>query len=167
MNARQKKFAEYYAQCGNTVQSAIKAGYSVNYANKLAHKLLVNIGVAEYLKSLIRKKQAKSVFLTAIERQAMLSDIRKKEYENQSDRIIDTLNKMTGEYIDRVELSGDAGVVILNDIPKGRVNLTDVIAPAFYSCTGISLTGRTLTTSLLEGEAQQNHLSLALRLFLA
>ena len=121
MNARQKKFAEYYAQSGNTVQSAIKAGYSVNYANKLAHKLLENIGVAEYLKSLT-EKASKERILTAIERQAMLSDIAKREYENQSDRIkaIDTLNKMTGEYIDRVELSGDAGVVILNDIPKGK-----------------------------------------------
>ena len=33
INARQKKFAEYYAQSGNSVQSAIKAGYSDNYAN--------------------------------------------------------------------------------------------------------------------------------------
>jgi len=108
MNARQKKFAEYYAQCGNTVQSAIKAGYSVNYANKLAHKLLENIGVAEYLKSLTEKASEERI-LTAIERQAILSDIAKREYENQSDRIkaIDTLNKMTGEYIDRVELSGE------------------------------------------------------------
>ena len=121
MNARQKKFAEYYAQCGNTVQSAIKAGYSEAYANSTACKLLENARVSEYLKSL-SEKASKERILTAIERQAMLSDIAKKEYENQSDRIkaIDTLNKMTGEYIDRVELSGDAGVVILNDIPKGK-----------------------------------------------
>lgn len=121
MNARQKKFAEYYAQCGNTVQSAIKAGYSEAYANSTACKLLENARVAEYLKSL-SEKASKERILTAIERQAMLSDIAKKEYENQSDRIkaIDTLNKMTGEYIDRVELSSDVGVVILNDIPKDK-----------------------------------------------
>lgn len=121
MNARQKKFAEYYAQCGNTVQSAIKAGYSEAYANSTACKLLENARVAEYIKALA-EKASKERILTAIERQAMLSDIAKKEYENQSDRIkaIDTLNKMTGEYIDRVELSGDAGVVILNDIPKDK-----------------------------------------------
>lgn len=108
MNARQKKFAEYYAQCGNTVQSAIKAGYSEAYANSTACKLLENARVSEYLKSL-SEKASKERILTAIERQAMLSDIAKKEYENQSDRIkaIDTLNKMTGEYIDRVELSGE------------------------------------------------------------
>ena len=108
MNARQKKFAEYYAQCGNTVQSAIKAGYSVNYANKRAHELLGNVGVAEYIKALSEKASEKRI-LTAIERQIILSDIAKKEFEFQTDRIkaIDTLNKMTGEYIDRVELSGE------------------------------------------------------------
>lgn len=121
MNARQKKFAEYYAQCGNTVQSAIKAGYSVNYANKLAHKLLENIGVSEYLRSLT-EKASKARIISALERQAVLSDIVNKEYQSPADRIkaIDTLNKMTGEYTDRVELTGanGSGVVILNDIPK-------------------------------------------------
>ena len=39
-----------------TPQSAIKAGYSVNYANKRAHELLGNVGVAEYI-SLIRKSK--------------------------------------------------------------------------------------------------------------
>ena len=39
LNARQKKFAEYYAQSGNTVQSAIKAGYSEKYANADACKI--------------------------------------------------------------------------------------------------------------------------------
>lgn len=38
LNARQKKFAEYYAECGNIVQSATKAGYSENYANSRAHR---------------------------------------------------------------------------------------------------------------------------------
>ena len=117
MNARQKKFAEYYAQCGNTVQSAIKAGYSEAYANSTACKLLENARVAEYIKAL-SEKASKERILTAIERQAMLSDIAKKEYENQSDRIkaIDTLNKMTGEYIDRVELSGEVNADKLDKI---------------------------------------------------
>lgn len=42
MTARQKKFAEYYAQSGNTVQSAIKAGYSEKYAKADACKILDN-----------------------------------------------------------------------------------------------------------------------------
>ena len=104
MNERQKKFAEYYAQSGNTVQSAIKAGYSENYANKLAHKLLDNIGVAEYIRQLTQDGQNGRI-LTAKERQALLSDIAKDGSTSPSDRIkaVDTLNKMTGEYTVKVD----------------------------------------------------------------
>lgn len=52
MTARQKKFAEYYAQSGNTVQSAIKAGYSEKYAKADACKILDNPSVAEYIRVL-------------------------------------------------------------------------------------------------------------------
>ena len=38
LNARQKKFAEYYAQSGNAAESAVKAGYSAKYANTNASK---------------------------------------------------------------------------------------------------------------------------------
>lgn len=104
INERQKKFAEFYAQSGNIVQSAIKAGYSENYANKLAHKLLDNIGVAEYIKELSEKAQDERI-MTAKERQALLSDIAKDNENAPSDRIkaVDTLNKMTGEYIVKVD----------------------------------------------------------------
>lgn len=104
LSERQKKFAEYYAQCGNTVQSAIKAGYSEKYANANACKLLENVRVAEYIKSLTRKTQDERI-MTARERQALLSDIAKDTENATADRIkaIDTLNKMTGEYIVKVD----------------------------------------------------------------
>lgn len=104
VNERQKKFAEYYAQSGNTVQSAIKAGYSENYANARAYELLENVGVAEYIRQLTEKAQDERI-ITAKERQALLSDIAKDLEESPSDRIkaIDTLNKMTGEYVLKVD----------------------------------------------------------------
>lgn len=104
LNERQKKFAEYYAQSGNTVQSAIKAGYSDNYANANACKLLENVRVAEYIKELSEKFQDERI-LNAKERQAMLSDIAKDKENTPTDRIraIDTLNKMTGEYTVKVD----------------------------------------------------------------
>lgn len=121
LNIRQKKFAEFYAQSGNTVQSAIKAGYSEKYANALAYKLLENIGVSEYIKELNEKQQQDRI-ITATERQAILSDIAKNEKETPSDRIraIDTLNKMTGEYLNKVEVSGSlqAETSKLDDIIK-------------------------------------------------
>lgn len=104
MNERQKKFAEYYAQSGNTVQSAIKAGYSENYANSRAYELLENVGVAEYIRELTEKAQNDRI-MTAKERQALLSDIAKDADNAPSDRIkaVDTLNKMTGEYTVKVD----------------------------------------------------------------
>lgn len=111
MNERQKKFAELYAQSGNTVQSAIGAGYSENYANANACKLLENVRVAEYIQKLTAKEQKKRI-LTAAERQAILTEIAVNEQEKPQDRIkaIDTLNKMTGEYITKIEGSMTAEI---------------------------------------------------------
>lgn len=104
LNARQRKFAEYYAQSGNTVQSAIQAGYSENYANANACKLLENVRVAEYIKQLSDRLKDERI-MSAKDRQVALSDIARNDGQNTSDRIraIDTLNKMTGEYTVKVD----------------------------------------------------------------
>lgn len=104
MTERQKKFAEYYAQSGNTVQSAIKAGYSEAYANSTACKMLENARVVEYIKQLTEKAQTARI-MTARERQALLSDMAKNSKNSPADRIraIDTLNKMTGEYVAKIQ----------------------------------------------------------------
>lgn len=104
LNARQKKFAEYYVQSGNTVQSAIKAGYSENYANARAYELLENVGVAEYIRQLSDKLKDERI-MTAKDRQVLLSDIARDDENEPSDRIkaVDTLNKMTGEYTVKVD----------------------------------------------------------------
>jgi phage terminase small subunit len=104
LNARQRKFAEYYAQSGNTVWSAIQAGYSENYANANACKLLENVRVAEYIKQLSDRLKDERI-MSAKDRQVALSDIARNYGQDTSDRIraIDTLNKMTGEYTVKVD----------------------------------------------------------------
>lgn len=104
LNARQRKFAEYYAQSGNTVQSAIQAGYSENYANARAYELLENVGVAKYIKQLSDRLKDERI-MSAKDRQVALSDIARNYGQDTSDRIraIDTLNKMTGEYTVKVD----------------------------------------------------------------
>nr|DAK86069.1 MAG TPA: Terminase small subunit [Caudoviricetes sp.] len=116
MTERQKKFAEYYAQCGNAAQSAIQAGYSKKYANTNASKLLQNTTITEYIKQLTEDAQTARI-MTACERQALLSDIAKDKQNELSDRIraIDTLNKMTGEYTQKISIDGDLGVKIVDD----------------------------------------------------
>lgn len=102
MNERQKRFAEYYAQSGNAERSAISAGYSEKYARGNAHKLVANSGIAEYIRELTEKEQDKRI-MTAKERRAVLSDIAREGNNQDRIRAIDTLNKMTGEYITKIE----------------------------------------------------------------
>ena len=104
LNTRQKKFAEYYAQSGNTVQSAIMAGYSEKYANSDACRILDNPRVAEYIKNISDKLKDERI-MTAKDRQVLLSDIAQDKLNEPVDRIraVDTLNKMTGEYVTKVQ----------------------------------------------------------------
>lgn len=117
ISEKQKKFAEYYAESGNIFQSAVKAGYSENYAKAQGHKLLENVGVSEYLKTLTEPGHNQRI-LNALERQAILSSIAEGVANFPADRIkaIDTLNKMTGEYTVKTNISGDLGVRIIEDV---------------------------------------------------
>lgn len=107
LNARQKKFAEYYAQSGNAAESAREAGYSKTYAEHRTDELLRNVEVVEYIKQLSDQLKDERI-ISAKDRQVILSDIAKSDEELTPDRIraIDTLNKMTGEYLNKVEVSG-------------------------------------------------------------
>ena len=119
LNARQRKFAEYYAQSGNTVQSAIQAGYSENYANVDSSYIAAclmpdktfsvgfdykNFNETNYAKELSDKLKDERI-MSAKDRQVALSDIARNDEQDTSDRIraIDTLNKMTGEYTVKVD----------------------------------------------------------------
>lgn len=107
LNTRQKKFAEYYAQSGNASESARRAGYSAKYINSNVQKLLQNTAISEYIKQFSDKLKDERI-MSAKDRQVLLSDIAKDDRNEPNDRIraVDTLNKMTGEYLNKVEISG-------------------------------------------------------------
>lgn len=116
LNERQKKFAEYYAQCGNAAESALKAGYSESYATHRTDEMLRNVEIAEYIKELTEKAQDARI-MTAKERQITLSDMAKDAENAPTDRIkaIDVLNKMTGEYLVKVEAEVDTSITVSID----------------------------------------------------
>ena len=66
--------------------------------------MLENVGVSKYIKELSDKLKDERI-MSAKDRQVALSDIAKSAEQDPSDRIraIDTLNKMTGEYIVKVD----------------------------------------------------------------
>ena len=113
LSERQKKLAEYYYQSGNLVESALKVGYSKTYAKSRACELLKNVSFCKYLEELTEKSKNDRI-LTATQRQEILSDIARNEENFPNDRIksIDVLNKMTGEYLQKVEITKE------EEIPK-------------------------------------------------
>ncbi|WP_424571929.1 terminase small subunit [Weissella soli] len=74
LNKRQERFAEEFVKTGNEVQSALNAGYADTTANKMARRLLDNVGVREYIAELNDKIVDESI-LTAKQAMRRLSDI--------------------------------------------------------------------------------------------
>lgn len=108
LNTRQKKFCEYYVACGNATESAIKADYSKKTARSIGQRLLTNVDIKNYIKKLNEKTKTDRI-MTAIERKEWLTEIMKNDENKLQDKLkaMDILNKMTGEYTEKVELSGE------------------------------------------------------------
>lgn len=61
MTDRQKKFADYYIETGNEVQSAIRAGYAESYAKAQGYKLLENVGISAYIAERVKPTEDKRI----------------------------------------------------------------------------------------------------------
>lgn len=107
LNTRQKSFCEFYVASGNATESAIKAGYSETYSKTRTNVLLQNVEICRYIKEL-QEKTKTSRIMTAVERREFLTEVIKNGNEKIQDRLkaLDILNKMDGEYIEKMQLSG-------------------------------------------------------------
>ena len=108
LNARQKSFCEFYVASGNATESAIKAGYKERTARSIGQRLLTNVDIKKYIKEL-QEKAKESRILTAREKREWLSEVIKNGNEKLQDRLkaLDILNKMDGDYVEKVQLSGE------------------------------------------------------------
>ena len=61
LTLKQKRFADEYIISGNAYQSAIKAGYSENYANKNINKLLGKVGIKSYIQKRLKEIDDKKI----------------------------------------------------------------------------------------------------------
>jgi phage terminase small subunit len=143
LSVKQEKFCLEYAKSGNQTQAYIKAGYNVKNdetAAVNASRLLKNANVKERLAELAEEAKNASIAdivemqqtLTAIIRKQMTEEVivvesvgdymteaRKMDKEPSIKDIINaitTLGKMQGAFTDNVNLSGNVGVVIVDDI---------------------------------------------------
>lgn len=74
MNARQRKFCEFYAECGNAAEAARKAGYSERAARRQAARLLSNVAIQGYVAEL-RDKSASARIASIAQIRAFWSDV--------------------------------------------------------------------------------------------
>lgn len=108
LNARQKAFCEFYVVCGNATEAAIKAGYKEKNARFVGCENLTKANIKEYIEELQQKAQTSRI-MSAIERREFLTKMILKEDAKDTDRLkaLDILNKMDGEYTEKVQLSGE------------------------------------------------------------
>lgn len=86
MNARQKKFCEFYAECGNAAEAARKAGYSEQAARRQAARLLSNVDIQAYISEL-RDKSASARIASIAQIRAFWSDVLNDTSAKISDRL--------------------------------------------------------------------------------
>jgi len=114
LTPRQRAFCEEYVVDFNGTAAVIRAGYSKNYADRQAHTLLKNEGVAAYIDYLTGSKEAK---ITAIDPDyviAKVTEIITKEGSKDSDKLrgLELLARHLGMFIDRQEITGKDGGAI-------------------------------------------------------
>ena len=139
LNIKQKAFADHFIETGNAYQSAIKAGYSENYAKGNVIKLLENESVKAYIDE--RMKQIESdriakaeevlAFLSSSLRgevveevvatetvDGMIKPVILKKQLSAKDRIkaAELLGKRYALFTEKVDLEGNVGVTIIDDI---------------------------------------------------
>lgn len=86
LNARQRKFCEFYAECGNAAEAARKAGYSERAARRQAARLLSNVDIKNYVAEL-RDKSASARIASITQIRAFWSDVLNDPKAKTSDRL--------------------------------------------------------------------------------
>ena len=142
MLKRMKDFADYYLETGNIYESAIKAGYSENYAKTNASKLLEKDSVKTYIEEQLDKIQSQRIatvtevmeYLTKGLRQELEEEvivvegcgdgcsdariIKKKIGIKDSNKCAEMLAKRFGILSDKLSVEGNIPVVLKDDVSE-------------------------------------------------
>lgn len=139
LNDRQKAFADYYIESLNAFESAIRAGYSENYAKSRSYELLENVGIKNYIEERMKEIESNRIakaeevlaFLSASLRGEVLEEVVStesidgmikpvilKKQLSAKDRIkaAELLGKRYALFTEKVDLEGNVGVTIIDDI---------------------------------------------------
>lgn len=146
LTAKQRRFCEEYIIDCNATQAAIRAGYKEKYAHTNANKLLQNTTLKQYIDELLEKIRNNNIadatevmeYLTSVVRGKSSSEIvvvegvgegcsiarnmQKAPDEKERLKAAELLGKRYGLFTDKLEVDGNAKVVITDDIPKDDAN---------------------------------------------
>jgi phage terminase small subunit len=114
LTVRQRRFAEEYVIDFIGSAAAIRAGYSPNYADRQAHVLLKNKGVARYVDNLTRSKEALIMSITPEFLIQRLMEVMNRPGIRTADelRAIEMSMKHLGMFVDKTEITGKDGGAI-------------------------------------------------------
>lgn len=139
LTPKQKAFADYYIELGNATEAAQKAGYKGNNLNRIASENLSKLDIKQYIKEKmeeiesdrIAKAEEVLAFLSASLRgevleevvstesiEGMIKPVILKKQLSAKDRIkaAELLGKRYALFTEKVDLEGNVGVTIIDDI---------------------------------------------------
>lgn len=139
LTIKQKAFAEYYIELGNATEAAIKAGYNPKTARQIGSMNLTKVDIKSYIdermkgieSDRIAKAEEVLAFLSASLRGEVLEEVVStesidgmikpvilKKQLSAKDRIkaAELLGKRYALFTEKVDLEGNVGVTIIDDI---------------------------------------------------
>ena len=146
LNQRQKLFASEYIKLGNATQAAINAGYSEKTAGRIAGQNLKKLEIKTYIDEMLENVKSNNIadatevmeYLTSVVRGKSISEIvvvegvgegcsiarnvQKAPDEKERLKAAELLGKRYGLFTDKLEVDGNAKVVITDDIPRDDAN---------------------------------------------
>ena len=128
MTEQQEKFCslfvDYGCDRGKRADAYLEAGFKIQSrksASNSAGRLLENVGIQKRIKEIckqraketkkVAEKQHKRKIMDATNRRIKLTEIAESGKSIVAIKAIDVLNKMDGMYINKVEVSGEIGIV--------------------------------------------------------
>lgn len=139
LTEKQKRFADYYIELGNATEAARKAGYSSKTAKSIGQENLTKPDIKSYIKERLDEKDAERIasqdeileFLTAVMRGEKTEQIPvglgkgaqqledKDPYLKDRVKAAELLGKRHSMWTDKVDMVGNVGVHIVDDIGDG------------------------------------------------
>ncbi|CAI7727485.1 MULTISPECIES: terminase small subunit [Bacillus] len=136
LTEKQKRFADYYIELGNATEAARKAGYSSKTAKSIGQENLTKPDIKSYIKERLDEKDAERIasqdeileFLTAVMRGEKTEQIPvglgegaqqledKDPYLKDRVKAAELLGKRHSMWTDKVDMVGNVGVRIVDDI---------------------------------------------------